>query len=173
MGSKMNIDSEEVKKLYRKLLEEASNSGYYVNPDEDMAIGIVEGLLSNEKRDGYMRCPCRLGDGSKELDIDIICPCDYRDADIEEYGNCYCSLYVSSSVAEGESNIQPIPERRPSPEKRKEDSQIAAAEGVRVRVSSEKVWRCRVCGYLCARENPPAVCPICKAKKERFEEFAI
>jgi rubrerythrin len=28
-----------------------------------------------------------------------------------------------------------------------------------------------VCGYLCAREHPPGVCPICKAKRERFERF--
>jgi ferredoxin-thioredoxin reductase catalytic chain len=33
------------------------------------------------------------------------------------------------------------------------------------------VWRCRVCGYLCARDEPPELCPICKAKKERFERF--
>jgi rubrerythrin len=33
------------------------------------------------------------------------------------------------------------------------------------------VWRCRVCGYLCARDEPPGVCPICKAKKDRFERF--
>jgi len=33
------------------------------------------------------------------------------------------------------------------------------------------VWRCRVCGYLCAREQPPEVCPICKVKKDRFERF--
>ena len=33
------------------------------------------------------------------------------------------------------------------------------------------MYRCVVCGYLCAREEPPAVCPICKAKKDRFEEF--
>jgi len=33
------------------------------------------------------------------------------------------------------------------------------------------VWRCVVCGYLCARKSPPPVCPICKAKKDRFEEF--
>jgi ferredoxin-thioredoxin reductase catalytic chain len=33
------------------------------------------------------------------------------------------------------------------------------------------VWRCKVCGYLCARDSPPEVCPICKAKKERFEKF--
>jgi len=33
------------------------------------------------------------------------------------------------------------------------------------------VWRCKVCGYLCAREEPPEQCPVCKAKKERFERF--
>ena len=33
------------------------------------------------------------------------------------------------------------------------------------------VWRCKVCGYLAAREEPPAVCPICKVPKERFERF--
>jgi len=34
------------------------------------------------------------------------------------------------------------------------------------------VWRCRVCGYLCARNQPPQRCPICKATKERFEQFS-
>jgi ferredoxin-thioredoxin reductase catalytic chain len=33
------------------------------------------------------------------------------------------------------------------------------------------VWRCKVCGYLCARKNPPEVCPICKVGRERFEPF--
>jgi rubrerythrin len=33
------------------------------------------------------------------------------------------------------------------------------------------VWRCKVCGYLCAREKPPEVCPVCKAKQDRFERF--
>lgn len=35
------------------------------------------------------------------------------------------------------------------------------------------VWRCKVCGYLCARDRPPAVCPICKAERDRFEEFPL
>jgi ferredoxin-thioredoxin reductase catalytic chain len=33
------------------------------------------------------------------------------------------------------------------------------------------VWRCKVCGYLCARDEPPELCPICKASKDRFERF--
>ena len=33
------------------------------------------------------------------------------------------------------------------------------------------VWRCRVGGYLAARDEPPEICPVCKAKKDRFELF--
>ena len=33
------------------------------------------------------------------------------------------------------------------------------------------VWRCKVCGYICARNEPPDQCPICKADKDRFERF--
>jgi ferredoxin-thioredoxin reductase catalytic chain len=33
------------------------------------------------------------------------------------------------------------------------------------------IWRCTVCGYLCGREDPPDVCPICKVTKDRFERF--
>jgi len=36
-----------------------------------------------------------------------------------------------------------------------------------------RVWRCKVCGYLCARTEPPEVCPICKVGKERFELFPL
>jgi rubrerythrin len=36
---------------------------------------------------------------------------------------------------------------------------------------SKPVWRCKVCGYLCARDEPPEICPICKVKKDRFERF--
>ena len=35
------------------------------------------------------------------------------------------------------------------------------------------VWRCEVCGYLAARDSPPPVCPICKAKANRFERFDL
>ncbi len=39
--------------------------------------------------------------------------------------------------------------------------------------SSTPVWRCKVCGYLCARPDPPLKCPICKADKDRFERFDL
>jgi rubrerythrin len=36
---------------------------------------------------------------------------------------------------------------------------------------SHPIWRCRVCGYICARDAPPLQCPICKVSKDRFERF--
>lgn len=48
------------------------------------------------------------------------------------------------------------------------------AEGAKAgSVRTMPVWRCKVCGYLCARERPPNVCPICKADQDRFEEFPL
>lgn len=169
MTDELVVTDGEVNRLYEKLKREAEASGYHLNPDLMFTKDLVKGLIVNEKRYGYWACPCRLGSGFKEEDLDIICPCDYRDADLNDYGACYCSLYVSQAVVDGKSAVSSIPERRPPPAKRKE----AKKEPIASTASSLPlpVWRCRVCGYLCAREEPPEVCPICKANKERFERF--
>ncbi len=156
----------EVEKLYERLDSEAEASGYHLNPDREHTRGLVEGLIKNQDRYGYQACPCRLADGEKEEDLDIICPCDYRDQDLTEYGTCYCGLYVSQDVLDGRISVQSIPERRPDKLERAQGKRRPLDEG------GIRVWRCRVCGYLCAREEPPEVCPICKAKKDRFEEFS-
>ena len=87
-----------------------------------------------------------------------------------EWGACYCGLYVSEEVLRGERPLQSIPERRP-PEGQRPQERAPRAPAVSVTQLPLPVWRCRVCGYLCAREQPPAVCPICKAKRDRFERF--
>ena len=160
---------EEVDPLYKRLSKEAEAGGYHLNPDVLFTKDLVQGLLINERRYGYWACPCRLASGKKEEDLDIICPCDYRDPDLTEYHACYCALYVSQEVLEGKGNLTSIPERRPSPEERK--ASPAQSPAVIPKSLPLPIWRCRVCGYLCARDNPPEVCPICKAKKDRFEKF--
>ena len=80
---------EEVDRLYEKLRKEAEAGGYHLNPDVEMTRALVKGLLTNEKRYGYQACPCRLASGRKEEDLDIVCPCDYRDADVVEFDACY------------------------------------------------------------------------------------
>jgi ferredoxin-thioredoxin reductase catalytic chain len=148
--------------LYERLNKDAEASGYHLNPDREFTGGLVEGLLINEERYGYRACPCRLAVGDKRQDLDIICPCDYRDPDLVDWGACYCALYVSDEVLAGKQEVRPVPERRPP------EGQRAPAPGSEPALP---VWRCRVCGYLCAREQPPGVCPICKAKQDRFERF--
>ncbi len=77
---------------------------------------LLEALLINKDRYGYMTCPCRLASGDREADKDIICPCVYREPDVKEYGSCYCNLYVSKEWNEEAIPHAYVPERRP-PEK--------------------------------------------------------
>ena len=154
---------EEKEKLFQKILKDATQSGYFLNPDKEYVLFLMNGLLVNEGRYGYQSCPCRLSTGDLSKDQDLVCPCDYRDPDLNDYGMCYCSLYVSREIAEGKKQAASIPERRNAAPKPVRDFKQAAV--------ALPVWRCKVCGYLCARDNPPELCPICKVKKERFERF--
>jgi ferredoxin-thioredoxin reductase catalytic chain len=169
MRDERGISAEEVDRLFDRLDKEAEGGGYHLNPDTSFTRELVWGLLVNEKRYGYWACPCRLASGDKKEDLDIICPCDYRDPDLSDYGACYCALYVSGEVLKGEKKLQSVPERRPPAEERKKSQSRPQSLGIPS--LPPPLWRCKVCGYLCAREGPPEVCPICKAKKERFERF--
>lgn len=154
--------------LYATLKAEGEKAGYFLNPDKAFVLELLEGLLVNEQRFGYRACPCRLASGDRSEDLDIICPCDYRDPDLSEHGACYCALYVSQEVLRGSQKLRPIPERRASRGMRRTPE---ANDVQPLSQLSYPVWRCQVCGYLCAREKPPALCPICKAPSERFERF--
>jgi ferredoxin-thioredoxin reductase catalytic subunit len=166
------IDKKVVDSTYQQLKKDIEAKGYHLNPDTEHTKDLVESLLINEKRYGYWACPCRLAEGNKKDDLDIICPCDYRDPDLNDYATCYCGLYVSDEIVSGKKEISPIPERRPKKEKRAQYKQDTAKSEHKELKGSTPVWRCRVCGYLCARDKPPAVCPICKATKERFDLFS-
>jgi ferredoxin-thioredoxin reductase catalytic chain len=169
MRGEAGISTEEVSRLFDRLDKEAEAGGYHLNPDTPFTKELVWGLLVNEKRYGYWACPCRLASGEKVEDLDIICPCDYRDPDLSDYGACYCALYVSGEVLQGKKKLQSIPERRPPAEERKKSRPRTQSPGIPS--LPLPLGRCKVCGYLCVREGPPEVCPICKAKKERFERF--
>ena len=161
----------------------AKDNGYFLCPDQQLFNDLIDGLATNTARYGYGSCPCRVASGSKNYDVDIICPCEYRDADVEEFGMCYCGLFVNEKVKNDPSLLGPIPERRPleiidaallaSEQKHTVSKEMPSRSNTGKKVKAVKIWRCTVCGYLCARELPPPICPICKAKAERFEVFTI
>ena len=166
-----------LEQVQQRAENDAKTYDYYLNPDSDFLRNLIEGLKINEERYGYPSCPCRLASGKYELDRDIICPCDYRDPDIEEFGFCYCALYVRKDVFEGRKTLEPIPERRPKQKQaRSNENSKTLNETIFPLGTSEvksKMWYCRQCGYVVFREDPPYICPICKAKRENFAEIKI
>lgn len=102
--------------LYEKLKKVQEPKGYYFSNNHERVMELIEALLVNKDRYGYMVCPCRLASGDRNNDRDIICPCDYRQPDVAEFGSCYCNLYVSKQWNEGKIEQEYVPERRP-PEK--------------------------------------------------------
>jgi len=104
----------DAKKLYETLTKIQEAKGYYFNSDMDITMPLLGSLLKNKDRYGYMACPCRLANGERINDKDIVCPCAYREEDVKEYGSCYCALYVSKEYNEGKIEKQAVPERRPA-----------------------------------------------------------
>lgn len=181
-----------IEEARRRAEMDAKTYGYYLTPQPDLLQGFLEGLKTNEERYGYPLCPCRLASEIYEFDRDIICPCDYRDPDVAQYGACYCRLYVNKQVYDSQ-DLPEVPERRP---KEKQDRAYGAeaqlakstAQGAKEKPSTpqpaaqamkptppgtvkKKLWYCKQCGYVVFREDPPYICPICKAKREMFAEI--
>jgi len=169
--------------IIESIKKNAKENGYYVCPDTQLFNDLIEGLATNTIRYGYGSCPCRNASGVKKYDVDIICPCEYRDADVDEFGMCYCGLFVNEKIKNNPSKMKSIPERRSSESmdtvlstiktKQNTSAESSTPRKPMENISSIKVWRCTVCGYLCARGLPPPICPICKAKAERFEQFVF
>jgi ferredoxin-thioredoxin reductase catalytic subunit len=167
--------------MVRKRAEaDARTYGYYLNPDPEFLQSLLEGLKRNEERYGYPSCPCRLASGKFDYDRDIICPCDYRDPDVQEFGACYCALYVRKDIYEGKTELLPVPERRPLEKQAKAYGAVASPAEAKAKVERAptakaegipKLWYCKQCGYVVFRDEPPYVCPICKAKREMFAEI--
>jgi len=103
----------EVEKLYAMLKKVQEPKGFYFNKDRELVFDLIQGLIDNKNRYGYMCCPCRLASEDRERDKDIICPCVYREPDVKKYGSCYCNLYVSKEWNEEEIPHEYVPESRP------------------------------------------------------------
>ena len=103
----------DIEKLYENLRKIQEAKGYYFNKDKERVFELLEALLINKDRYGYMACPCRLAAGDREKDRDIFCPCEYRAPDVEQFGTCYCNLYVSQEWNEEKITHAYVPERRP------------------------------------------------------------
>jgi ferredoxin-thioredoxin reductase catalytic subunit len=147
------------------LKKNARKKGYYFNRDSFFVNELLKSLFVNLERYGYASCPCRLSTGNYDLDSDLICPCGYMEEDVKKYGSCFCALYVSKDVYDGKKQATSIPESRP-----KDKLFGIDYANTNVRITSEKKWKCEVCGYEHSGNEPPDNCPKCGASKEMFKE---
>ncbi|ABR55893.1 DUF3422 family protein [Methanococcus aeolicus] len=92
--NKHNNDSNDKNNLieyYNKVELFSEYSGYYLNPDKDYVLNVLNTQLKNQEN-GIKYCPCKLGN--------VPCPCPDVKHEIKTYGHCFCGLYVSNEYIE-------------------------------------------------------------------------
>ncbi len=86
------MNEEELLKVWERFTEK---NDFKLNPDKEHVKRILEGVLRNEEKFGLKLCPCRIRDGSRERDLELICPCNFKvDKTWQEKGQCWCGLFV-------------------------------------------------------------------------------
>ena len=91
----------------------AQKQGWELNPDGPFVELLAQGLSDNFNRYSFFQCPCRDSNGQASDNRDIQCPCQYAAQDIQEFGHCYCALFLSKEHLSQGLDVEPIPERRP------------------------------------------------------------
>ena len=69
------MNANELRRVWEKFCE---GNDFILNPDKEHVDSIIEGVFDNEKKSGLKLCPCRLRDGTREGDLKLICPCNFK-----------------------------------------------------------------------------------------------
>jgi len=86
------MNKEELIKVWERFTEK---NDFILNPEREHINGVADGVLDNEKNHGLKLCPCRLRDGSKEQDLGLLCPCNFKVQQTwSGEGRCWCGLFV-------------------------------------------------------------------------------
>lgn len=91
------MEPEELRKAWAAYTEK---NDFILNPDKVHVDFIVKGVLTNEEKYGLKLCPCRLRDESRERDLELICPCNFKthktwlDPMSGREAMCWCGLFV-------------------------------------------------------------------------------
>tara|TARA_Y100000310_G_scaffold50135_1_gene46236 strand:- start:2140 stop:2406 length:267 start_codon:yes stop_codon:yes gene_type:complete len=68
---------------------------FKLNPDQKHVETVAEGVLKNEERFKLKLCPCRLRDNTRERDLELICPCNFKVQETWKTKDmCWCGLFV-------------------------------------------------------------------------------
>jgi len=86
------MNREDIIRIWERFSEK---NDFKINPDKKIVESVLDGVIDNEKNFGLRLCPCRLRDGTKERDLELICPCNFKLHDTwQKEGRCWCGLFV-------------------------------------------------------------------------------
>jgi ferredoxin-thioredoxin reductase catalytic subunit len=86
------MNEEELINVWERFTEK---NDFMLNPDEGHVRTVAKGVLHNEEKFGLKLCPCRLRDGTREKDLELLCPCNFKSQDVwKTKGMCWCGLFV-------------------------------------------------------------------------------
>ena len=86
------MNEEELRRAWEEFCKK---NDFKLNPDAEHVDSVIEGVLENERKHGLKLCPCRLRDGSSEMDFKLICPCNFKAQKTwASKGECWCGLFV-------------------------------------------------------------------------------
>jgi ferredoxin-thioredoxin reductase catalytic subunit len=86
------MNKEELRTAWKNFTD---NNDFMLNNDEEMVAMVIDGVLINEEQYGLKLCPCRLRDGTRTRDLELICPCNFKAQDVwEKEGRCWCGLFI-------------------------------------------------------------------------------
>jgi len=87
------MDKDELIKIWERFADKSAE--FKLNPDRNMVNMVAEGVLGNEKKSGLKLCPCRVSDGTREGDLKLICPCNFKiHTTWSTQGRCWCGLFL-------------------------------------------------------------------------------
>ncbi len=86
------MNKEDLLNSWEKFTEK---NDFKLNPDAEHVDMVAKGVLKNEEKFGLKLCPCRLRDGTREKDLELICPCNFKIQNTwKEKDMCWCGLFV-------------------------------------------------------------------------------
>ena len=86
------MNEEEIRGAWETFSE---NNGFKLKPDKEHVDMVIKGVLENEKKHRLKLCPCRMRDGSRKNDLELICPCNFEIQETwKTKGECWCGLFV-------------------------------------------------------------------------------
>lgn len=86
------MNAQEVMAAWRDF---AASNDFMLNSDSEHVATVLEGVLASQQACGLRLCPCRLRDESRERDLELLCPCNFKRHDCwREEGRCWCGLFL-------------------------------------------------------------------------------